>query len=276
MPHTELGEALRIWRDRLTPESAGLPSGGHRRALGLRREELSQLAGISADYIIRLEQGRAANPSVQVVEALARALRLDQDDREHLFRLAGLAVPGPETIPRHITPGVHRVLDRLGGTAVAVYDATWTQLLANPLHVALIGELHGNDLNALWRAFISSTTRVRHTPESNGALQELLTADLRRTAGLYPNDPTLRGLLTQLRAGSPRFAELWDSGTTTEHRATRKTIDHPSVGSLTLDCDVMYVVGSELRIMVYTAQPGTEDAERLNLLSVIGTQNLLG
>lgn len=275
MSRSELGEALRVWRDRVTPDSVGLPAGGRRRARGLRREELSQLAGISADYVIRLEQGRAANPSAQVVEALARALRLDAAEREHLFRLAGLAVPGPGTIPRHITPGVHRILDRLAGTAVAVYDATWTQLLANPLYTALIGQWDGKDLNAAWRAFVTSTTRVRHTPESNGALQELLAADLRRTAALYPHDPVLRDLLAELRARSPRFAELWDTGNTAEHRAARKTVDHPQIGAITLDCDVLHVAGSHLRIMVYTAQPGTEDAERLALLDVIGTQSLV-
>ncbi|MFF7650353.1 helix-turn-helix transcriptional regulator [Streptomyces sp. NPDC007983] len=276
MPRTELGEALRSWRDRLSPDTVGLPSGGRRRAPGLRREELSQLAGISADYIIRLEQGRASNPSPQIAEALARALRLDPAEREHLFHLAKLAVPGPGTIPRHITPGVHRILDRLTGSAVAVYDAAWTQLLANPLYCALIGQWHGPDLNAVWRAFITSTTRVRHTPESNGQLQRLLAADLRRTAALYPDDPALTDLLTQLRRRSARFAGLWDTGTTAEHQASRKTIDHPTVGPLTLDCDVLHVAGNHLRIMVYTAELGTEDADRLALLSVIGTQSLTG
>ncbi|MGW4211080.1 helix-turn-helix transcriptional regulator [Lentzea sp. NPDC004789] len=276
MASSELGEALHTWRDRVTPEQAGLPGGGRRRAPGLRREELSQLAGISADYLIRLEQGRAHNPSPTVVEALARALRLDSGEREHLFRLAGLAVPGPGMIPRHITPGVHRVLDRLATTPVAVYDATWTLLLANPLHTALMGEWTGPDRNAAWRAFVTSTTRVRHTPESNGALQQLVAADLRRTSALYPNDQALNDLIAQLRRRSTRFSELWDTGSAAEHEASRKTIDHPAVGALTLDCDVLHVAGNDLRIMVYTAKPDTEDAERLALLSVIGTQVLTG
>src|ERR1700723_1436602 len=95
MATTEFGHALRRWRDRVSPEAAGLPAGGHRRAAGLRREELAQLAGISVDYVTRLEQGRATNPSAQVVEALARALRLAPDERAHLFLLAGLMPPGP-------------------------------------------------------------------------------------------------------------------------------------------------------------------------------------
>ncbi|GAA3866936.1 helix-turn-helix transcriptional regulator [Streptomyces sedi] len=276
MSSTELGEALRAWRDRVTPEQAGLPTGGRRRAPGLRREELSHLAGISADYIVRLEQGRATNPSSQVIEALARALRLGSGEREHLFRLAGLAVPGPGMVPRHITPGVHRILDRLRDTPVAVYDATWTQLLSNPLHTALIGEWTGPDLNAAWRAFVTSTTRVRHTPESNGALQQALAADLRRTGALYPDDAALTDLIAQLRRRSARFADLWDTGTTAEHQSSRKTIDHPSVGTLTLDCDILHVAGNHLRIMAYTAEPATEDAQRLALLSVLGSQTLSG
>lgn len=276
MSSTELGEALHAWRDRVTPDQAGLPAGGRRRAPGLRREELSRLAGISADYIVRLEQGRARNPSSQIVEALARALRLEDGEREHLFRLAGLAVPGPGTVPRHITPGVHRILDRLTTTPVAVYDATWTQLLANPLYTALIGEWSGPDLNAAWRAFVTSTTRVRHTPESNGALQQLLAADLRRTSALYPDDAALNDLIAQLRRRSARFADLWDTGTTAEHQSSRKTIDHPTVGTITLDCDVLHVAGNHLRIMAYTAKPATEDAQHLALLSVLGTQTLTG
>lgn len=272
MSQTELGAALRAWRDRLAPGVVGLPSSGRRRALGLRREELSQLAGISADYVIRLEQGRASNPSAQVVEALARALRLDRAEREHLFQLAGLAVPGPGVIPRHVTPGVHRILDRLDGCAVAVYDAAWTQLLANPRYGALMGHWHGPDLNAAWRAFVSATTRVRHTPDSNLRLQQLLAADLRRTSARYPDDPALRDLLTQLRTRSEDFADLWDTGAAAEHEASRKTIDHPEVGPVTLDCDVLHVAGNDLRIMVYTATPGSADAERLALVSVIGAQ----
>ncbi|MGW2955672.1 helix-turn-helix transcriptional regulator [Streptomyces eurythermus] len=276
MATTELGAALRHWRDHVPPQAVGLPGGGRRRAAGLRREELSQLAGISADYITRLEQGRATSPSPQIVEALARALRLTQDERAHLFRLAGLAPPGPGVVPRHITPGVHRMLDRLAGTPVAVFDAAWNQLLANPLYTALMGEWQGDDLNGVWRNFLNPDSRVRQTPESRGALQASLVADLRRTAARYPDDAHLKALIAELRRRSAHFETLWESGAVGEHQAARKTVDHPVVGALTLDCDILGVAGSDLRIMVYSAQPGTEDADRLALLNVIGTQSLLG
>jgi transcriptional regulator with XRE-family HTH domain len=279
MATAEFGKAVRRWRDRVSPEAAGLPAGGHRRAAGLRREELALLAGISVDYVTRLEQGRASNPSAQVAEALARALRLSGTERAHLFRLAGLAPPGPETVPAYIPPSVQRLLDRLTGTPVAVYDASWTLLMANPPYAALMGDpsgWRGNQRNAVWRNLLGPGTRVRHTPESLRGFEAALVADLRAAAGRYPADQRLRRLVTELRANSDRFAELWESGAVGHHEAARKTIDHPQVGPLTLDCDVLTVAGSDLRIMIYTAEHGTEDAERLALLTVLGAQALVG
>lgn len=191
MATTEFGHAVRRWRDRVSPEAAGLPAGGHRRAAGLRREELALLAGISVDYVTRLEQGRAANPSEQVVEALGRALRLSGAEREHLFHVAGLVPPGQGTVPAFITPSVQRLLDRLTGTPVAVSDAAWTLLLANPLYVALMGERHGNERNAVWRNFLGSgNSRVRHTPEGCARWRPCRLpscgrrrSDIRRTSG---------------------------------------------------------------------------------------------
>ncbi|MEE4419185.1 helix-turn-helix transcriptional regulator [Streptomyces bugieae] len=276
MASTEFGRTVRRWRDRASPEAAGLPAGGHRRAAGLRREELAMLAGISVDYVTRLEQGRATHPSEQVVEALGRALRLSGAEREHLFHVAGLVPPGQGTVPAYITPSVHRMLDRLTGTPVAVSDASWTLLLANPLYTALMGERQGRERNGAWRAFLGSGGRVRHTTRSRRALETAVVADLRAAARRYPADQRLRQLIGELRAHSARFAELWDSGAVGRHEASRKTIDHPQVGTMTLDCDLLSVAGSDLRIMVYTAEPGTEDAERLELLSVLGTQTMVG
>jgi transcriptional regulator with XRE-family HTH domain len=273
----DFGTAVRLWRERITPETVGLPTGGRRRAAGLRREELAMLAGISVDYLTRLEQGRAAHPSSQVVEALSRALRLSTPERAHLFRLAEHLPPGPDMMPQHITPSVQRLLDRLVGTPVAVFDASWTLLVANPPYAALMGDpsgWRGSERNGVWRGFAGLSTRVRHTPESRHALQAAQVADLRRAQARYPTDPRLLGLITELRTTSARFAELWDSGAVGRHEAARKTIDHPEVGTMTLDCDVLAVAGSDLRIMIYTAEPGTEDAQRLALLTVLGTQAL--
>ncbi|WP_395106415.1 helix-turn-helix transcriptional regulator [Actinomadura sp. SCN-SB] len=272
MSTSEFGQALRRWRGRVSPEAAGLPPGGRRRVPGLRREELAQLAGISADYITRLEQGRAINPSAQVIEALARALGLSAAERAHLFGLGGLQPPGARSVPSEITPSVRRMLERLTGTPVAVFDAAWTLLAANTAYAALMGDPAGwneRERNGVWRAFLGLSGRVRSTPESRHALQVALVADLRAVTASYPGDQRIKRLIADLRAHSDTFAELWESGVAGHHEAARKTIVHPDVGPVTLDCDVLSVAGSDLRIMVYTADPGTEDAKRLELLTML-------
>jgi transcriptional regulator with XRE-family HTH domain len=278
MAATELGQALRRWRDRVAPDAAGLSSGGHRRAAGLRREELALLAGISVDYVTRLEQGRAANPSAQVVEALARALRLSGHERTYLFGLAGLVPPGPEVVPGFITPSVQRLLDRLVDTPVAVSDAAMTLLLANPMYAALMGDpsvLRGFERNGVWRNFTGMPSRVRHTPEERRDFEAGMVAELRATAARYPADRQLPALIAELRTRSERFTELWDAGVVGRLAASHKTIEHPQVGTLTLDCDLLRVEENDLHILVYSAEPGTEAAEKLRLISVLGTQSLV-
>jgi transcriptional regulator with XRE-family HTH domain len=276
----EFGRAVRRWRDRAAPETAGVPVGGRRRAAGLRREELAGLAGISVDYLTRLEQGRATSPSSQVVEALARALRLSDTERELLFRLAGQAVPGRDVVPARITPSVQRLLDRLSRTPVAVYDAAWTLIVANQPYDALMGETsswHRIERNAVWRNLVGLGNRTVSTPDEQARFESRLVADLRMTTARYPADRELKRLIAELTAHSPRFVELWKSGEvgSPEDQSRHKIIDHPDVGLIALDCDILIVAGDDLRIMVYTAEPGTEDAERLSLAVILGTQALI-
>jgi transcriptional regulator with XRE-family HTH domain len=276
----EFGRAVRRWRDRVTPGAVGLPPGSRRRATGLRREELAGLAGISTDYLTRLEQGRATSPSPQVVEALARALRVSDPERDLLFELAGLSAPGPDVVPSRISASVQRLLDRVADTPVAVYDATWTLLAANTPYDALMGETtawHGLERNALWRNFVGPGTRVVHSPEEKAELLAGQVADLRRTAARYPADRQLRTLVRELAAHSPQFADLWARDEPEPHPdpSKRKVVDHPAVGAIALDCDVLFVATDDVRLMVYTAEPGTEDAERLALAVVLGTQQLV-
>jgi transcriptional regulator with XRE-family HTH domain len=275
----EFGAAVKRWRDRAAPADAGLSAGGRRRAAGLRREELAMLAGISVDYVTRLEQGRATSPSAQVVEALARALRLGSQEREHLFRLAGLMPPGRGTVPTHVTPSVLRLLDRLDGTPVAVHDAAWNLLVTNRLWTALMGDHSGRrgfERNIIWRHYLGSGSRVVPAPEHERSFKAAMVADLRTAAARYPADVGLARMIAELRAGSAKFAELWESGVVGGHEAARKRIENPQVGPLTLDCDVLTVAGADLRIVAYTAEPGTQDADRLALLAVVGTQSLVG
>ena len=273
----EFGRTVRHWRDRVTPTTVGVPVGGRRRAAGLRREELAGLAGISVDYLTRLEQGRATSPSVQVVEAIARALRVSDAERDLLFRLAGHAAPGLDLVSSRITPSVQRLLDRLANTPVAVYDATWTLVIANAPYDALMGQTtswRGIERNSIWRNLIGPGTRAVHTPEEQVEFEARLVADLRLTAARYPADQRLKQLTRDLASRSPRFVELWESGALEPHQdfGRRKVIDHPDVGRITLDCDTLIVAADDLRIMIYTAEPETEDAERLTLAIVLGTQ----
>lgn len=279
MNQHDFGIAVRRWRDRVDPATVGLPTGRHRRATGLRREELADLAGISVDYLTRLEQGRARSPSVQVLESLARALRLSDPERELLFRLGGQTAPGPELVPRRIPPSVQRLLDRLSATPVVVYDAIWTLIDANDPYDALTGALswRGIERNAVWRTFVGPGPAALHTAEQLAEQQAGLVADLRMTAARYPGDPRVRRLVTELRRASVRFAELWDSADLAQQEPSRhKYFEHPDVGRIGLDCDTLMVAADDLRIIVYTAEPGSEDAERLALAAVLGTQSLTG
>jgi len=274
----EFGQSVRRWRDRVAPEAVGLPHTGRRRATGLRREELAGLAGISVDYLTRLEQGRATSPSGQVLEALARALRLSDPERELLFRLGGQAAPGRGLVSSRIPPSVQRLLDRLTGNPVVVYDAMWNLIVANAGYEALTGASRwlGIERNGVWRNVVGPGPAAIHTPEELAKQQEGIVADLRLTAAKYPSDPRVRKLVAELRKQSELFARLWDSAQLRPHEdsSRHKYFDHPGAGRIGLDCDTLVVAGDDLRIMVYSAEPGSEDAERLELAIVLGTQAL--
>jgi transcriptional regulator with XRE-family HTH domain len=256
----ELAACLRTWRDRITPEDAG----PRRRAPGLRREEVAELAGLSVDYLARLEQGRASAPSPSVLAPLARALRLSDDERAHLFRLAGQAPPATGTIDRRITPSVQRVLDRLEDVPVLVVDACWDVIARNPLAEALLGSGRGNILLAHFRG---EPTRMVRTPEQIAMSEQAWVADLHGAAGRYPHDTRLRELIAELHAASPRFTDLWERRPVARYEAARKTIEHPVIGRVTVDCDELTVGGSDLRIVVFTVAPGSPDALALERLT---------
>ncbi|WP_354699565.1 helix-turn-helix transcriptional regulator [Paraconexibacter sp. AEG42_29] len=275
MDDDELAGCLRSWRDRLNPESAGLAAGRRRRAPGLRREEVAQLAGLSVDYLARLEQGRADSPSPSVLAPLARALRLTDDERDHLYRLAGHLPPGTGQIDQHLTPAVHRVLDRFTDVPVFVSDPAWWIVATNPLGAALLGdESHytGLERNVLWRFFLGLPSRVVRTADEDAVFAASAVGDLHDALGRFPADTGLRELIAALRAASPQFAHLWEQRPVAKRTAEHKTFDHPAVGRITVDCDVLTVHGSDLRIVIHTAPPGSPDADALALLGAVGLQ----
>ncbi len=274
----ELAGCLRSWRERVSPAEVGLPAGGQRRVAGLRREEVAQLAGVSVDYLTRLEQGRAANPSAAVLGSLARALRLSDDERAHLFRLAGQPLPGPGVIDIHIPASVQRLMDRLVDVPVLVVTVAGEVLAANPLARALQGDVTGLDRRErtlAWRASPGTgDSRLLHpvTEQAEAESEEIIVADLQDALARYPDDVYLTTMIAELRIRSPRFTELWSKHRVRRAPARHKTFDHPEVGRLTFDCDALAIQGTALQLIVYTAAPGSPAAAALPLLAAIGLQ----
>jgi transcriptional regulator with XRE-family HTH domain len=276
-----LGPTIRAWRDRLTPAAAGLPPGRARRAAGLRREELADLAGVSVDYIVRMEQGRAMTPSAQVVSSLARALQLSRQERDHLYRLAGLQPPRDGTIIDHIPPGMQRVLTRLGETPVSVFAADWRLIWWNRSWAALLGD--PSSVAAEDRSLVKSRFPVAGdrghvavspvTSDNTEASDRAIVADLRRASARYPEDARLAALITRTLNGNPRFARLWRDGAVGGHAEDRKTIRHPGIGDIIVDCDVLNDSDTDLKIVIYTAVPGSEDETKLDLARVTGVRS---
>jgi transcriptional regulator with XRE-family HTH domain len=276
---TTLGATLRAWRDRISPAAVGLPSGRARRAKGLRREDLAELAGISVDYVVRLEQGRSTTPSAQVVAALARALRLTDPERDHLYRLAGLVPPSGAEISDHIPPGLHRLLHRLGDTAAAaVFAADWQMIWWNRAWAALLGDPSSKP--PALRNFVRDTfpthaggPHLSHWPVTSLAqdtVEYAIVSDLRRATGRFPHSNRLTDLIGELTTGNERFAQLWASGTVGAHREDRKIVAHPAVGPITVDCDVMTEGDADRKIVILTAAPDTEDETKLRLAVLSG------
>lgn len=272
----DLATCLRAWRDRLDPAEVGARTDGYRRAPGLRREELARLAGVSVDYLARLEQGRATNPSPQVLGALSRALQLCTEERSHLYRLAGHTPPGSGQIDRHLTPGVQRILARLTDVPVTVVDATWQVIAANDLASALLDNAPrpGHDGNYAWKTFAGTASRVQHDEEEWARQRQEIVADLRDAVGRYPGDAALHALIADLHTLSPEFTALWEQAPVRPRVASRKTVVHPEVGPITVDCDVLTVCDSDVRLIVYTVQPGSPEAQALELVGVLGHQHV--
>jgi transcriptional regulator with XRE-family HTH domain len=271
----ELGAALRAWRDRLEPETVGFAHGSARRVPGLRRAELAALADISVEYVVRLEQGRVATPSAQVCAALARALHLSDDEHAHLLRMAGHAAD-PGRVPRIIPGSLHRIMDELAGNPLAIYDATWQLLHWNPLFAAAFGDptVRGvGDRNVLIWQFLGELPRVRQSAADREAFEESLVADLRATTSRYPRDPDLATLIARLNR-SPRFRLLWSRRSVGGHQSSQKLVQHPDVGDLALNSDVLTTQDTDLRLVIYTPQPNTDARSKLELLATIGVQRM--
>ncbi|GGR47630.1 helix-turn-helix domain-containing protein [Streptomyces netropsis] len=265
-----LGDFLRARRGRVAPEHVGLTGGRRRRVRGLRREELAQLAGISVDYYVRLEQGRATQPSPEVLDALAGALGLDAAERGHLATLAG-ARRGPAPRAR-VSPLMQRVLDAMTDLPAFATDHRLHVVAWNGLGSELIGGLADparRDRNNARFLFLDPASRLVH-PEWEDRAAEAV-GQLRVAAGRYPDDVELAGLISELGAGSTEFRRIWDSGEVVMCAAGRKRLRHPVAGLLTLDFETLHVPAAPgetgLVVHVFSAEEGSGEAAALARLA---------
>ncbi|MDT2004850.1 helix-turn-helix domain-containing protein [Rhodococcus opacus] len=277
MDRIELADFLRHCRIRLTPAAVGLPQGTRRRTPGLRREEVAQLAGMSTDHYTRLEQARGSHPSRQMLAAVARALRLTSDERDHLFHLAGEEPSRDLPATEHVRPGLLLVLDRLVDTPAQVVSDRGDILAQNAMAKALTGDASARppaQRNVVWRYFTDPSARELFPVDERDNAARTAVADLRATLARRPDDARLAKLVRELRARSEEFSALWDTHHVAVRRAATKRFVHPAVGPLELDCEVLLSPEHDQRLVVYTARPGSDSHERLELLRVVGLQDL--
>ncbi|MDQ0775309.1 transcriptional regulator with XRE-family HTH domain [Streptomyces aurantiacus] len=277
MDRSELADFLRRCRTRLAPADVGLSQGARRRTPGLRREEVAQLAGMSTDHYTRMEQARGSRPSRQMLAAAARALRLTGDERDHLFHLAGEEPPRDRPATEHVRPGLLLVLDRLTDVPARVVNDRGDILAQNAMDKALHGDASARpeaERNIPWRYFTDPSARELFPPEDRDRAARTAVATLRATLGRRPDDARLVGLVRRLRARSEEFSALWDDHEVAVRRSDVKRFLHPVVGLLELDCEVMLSPEHDQRLILHTARRGSESYERLELLRVIGLQNL--
>lgn len=265
----DLGDFLRSRRARIQPEDVGLNSYGRRRVPGLRREEVAQLAGVSVDYYIRLEQGRGPSVSDAVLDAIARVLGLDETEHAYL-RTVARPKSRPATAPQaqRVRPGLRLLLDTLDKAPAFILGRRMDVLAWNALGDAVVGfsRMAAADRNMPRQTFLEPAARELY-PEWAAVAAETV-AYLRLDAGLHPDDKQLATLVGELSMKSEDFRRLW-----ADHQVKAKTygvkqLDHPVVGALTLPYETLGLPGDPGQsLVVYTPEPGSQSAERLALLA---------
>ncbi|WP_051325179.1 helix-turn-helix transcriptional regulator [Candidatus Solirubrobacter pratensis] len=270
-PAQHLGEFLRARRELLAPEDVGLPRFGRRRVPGLRREELALLAGVSTDYLVRLEQGRDHHPSTQVLDALARALQLDEHATEHLHALGQPARPRPRARrkpkPERAPEGIVQLLASWPATPAFVHGRLMDVLAANPLAHAL-SPIYTPGVNLVRATFLDPGVRELY---GNGWLKiaQSVVAHLRTQVGAQPEDPPFEQLVGELSVRSEEFRRLWARHDVQPRASGGITpIEHPQVGQLVLRYEKLAIAGGEgVTLVIYHAEPASSSAHTLQLLA---------
>lgn len=276
MDRDELAAFLRARREALQPGDVGLPPGARRRAPGLRREEVAALTGMSTDYYARLEQGRGPQPSTQMLAALARALRLTADGRDYLYRAAGHPAPDRTSMSSHVAPALLRVLDRLSDSPALILSELCEPLAANEMAVALFGDVLGRTgwaRSDIYRWFTEPRSRGIYPQDDHDRQGRALVASLRVAYGRTGATSRAGALVAALSLESDEFVALWAEHEVARRFSDHKTLLHPEIGPIELDCQALFTEDQTQSLLVLTAGPeDTEARARLDLLRVVGVQ----
>lgn len=278
MDRDALAEFLLRRREGLRPSDVGLSEGARRRTPGLRREEVAQLAAMSTDYYTRLEQRRGPQPSIQIVAALARALRLTSDERDYLHRIAGYSAPDRSVFTDYVRPGLQRILDRLHDSPAFVVSGLDEVLVQNDAARALLGDashLQGIERSGIYRWFARPDTERRRYPEVDHARQSRsLVASLRAAHGAEGTRARAAEIVRELAPRSPEFVVLWETHEVRRRFEENKVLIHPELGEIEVDCQALFTEDESQALIVLTAAPGSEAAGKLELVRVLGTQTV--
>lgn len=268
-----LAEFLVHRRNALQPEDVGLPRGQRRRTTGLRREEVAALCHMSTDYYSRLEQERGPQPSEQMIASIAQGLHLSRDERDHLFRLAGHQPPVRNSCNEHVSPGILRIFDRLTDTPAEIVTELGETLRQTPLSVALLGDLSrhsGASRSSGYRWFTDPAARDLYLREDHEFYSRMYVSGLRGVLTLRGSESKAAQFVELLLAESTEFRSLWKQHEIGVTPREIKRYQHPEVGLLELHCQILMDPYESHSLLVYTAVPGSESYEKLELLSVIG------
>jgi transcriptional regulator with XRE-family HTH domain len=272
-----LAEFLRRRRESLQPEDVGLPRGQRRRTTGLRREEVASLCHMSTDYYSRIERERGPQPSEQMIASIAQGLHLSLDERDHLFRLAGHQPPPRGAGTEHISPGLLRIVDRLGDTPAEIVTELGETLRQTPPAIALTGDASrftGPARSSGYRWFTDPSSRELFLPEDHAFLSRMYAAGLRGVLAMRGPGSRAAQLADRLLEQSEEFRLLWEAHEVGIHPHEVKRYQHPEVGRLELNCQTLLDPHQAHRLMLYTAVSGTESYDKLQVLAVMGPQSL--